>query len=431
MKLHRVKLGRIAVAFAVVSIWTSFSSADDWPGWRGPRGDGISHEVNAPVRWSPTDNIAWKTPLPGTGRSSPIVWREHVFITVGDETDQSRRVICLDRSTGKVVWNVGVHRGEGGQMHRFNSTASSTPCTDGRHVYAVFNDDQGLHVFAVDFQGRIAWSASPGSFYSNHGFAASPVVYGEGVIVNGHQDGEAFAVMLNRLTGAEMWRYKPAVNLRSFSTPVLINQDGRDQLILTGAAQTVGLEPETGRVIWFAGGPSEKFVSTPSVGHGMVFSFGGSDEKRAMAVRLGGQGDVSDSHVAWRCDRSMPYVPTPLLLGDFLHVMSDTGIYTCIEPKTGTTLHTGRKLGPLFSSPVAVAGRIYYFEDSGKCTIVENGDRFKEIATNDLNETVQTTPAVSDGQLFVRTERHLVCIGSAASSVHEGGATIRDATTGR
>src|SRR5262249_25687210 len=160
-----------------------------------------------------------------------------------------------------------------------------------------------------------------------------PVLYENGVIVNGHQDGEAFVVMLNRLTGNEIWRYKPAVNLRSFSTPVLTRHNGRDILVLTAASQTVGLDPAAGRVVWYAGGPSDKFVGTPSVGPGLVFSFGGSDEKRAMAVRLGGQGDVSDTHVAWRCDRSMPYVPSPLLLGDYLHVISDAGIYTCLDAK--------------------------------------------------------------------------------------------------
>src|SRR5262249_21409006 len=204
----------------------------------------------------------------------------------------------------------------------------------------------------------------------------------------------------------------------------------QDLLVLTGAAQTVGLNPVTGSVVWFAGGPSEKFVSTPSVGHGLVFSFGGSDEKHAMAVRLGGRGDVSETHIAWRSDRSMPYVPTPLLLGDYLHVMNDTGIYTCFDPQTGTTLHTGRKLGPVFSSPVSAAGRIYYFEDSGKCTVIENGPRFSVIVENDLNEPVQTTPAVFGGQTFVRTVSHLVCIGATDSVVSSARSSTLDSSIG-
>jgi len=401
---------RTLIAVVVAALATSPSRADDWPGWRGPRGDGISRETNAPLSWSPTENIAWKTPLPGTGRSSPIVSGERVFVTAGDESDQSRRIVCLHRASGSILWNVAVHHGASGKMHRFNSTASSTPTTDGERVYAVFADDQGLLVVAVDFSGRILWAVSPGSFHSQHGFAASPVLFGDGVIVNGQQDGEAFVVMLHRQTGAEIWRYKPAVNLRSFSTPVLTRYAGQDQLILTGASQTTALDPLTGKLIWFADGPSEKFVSTPSIGHGLVFSFGGSDEKHAMAVRLGGHGNVLNSHVVWRSDRSMPYVPSPLLLGDYLHVISDAGIYTCLDPRTGSTLHTGRKLGPVFSSPVAVAGRIYFFEDSGRCTVIENGPNFEIIATSELGETLQTTPAIAGGSLFVRTETHLVRI---------------------
>jgi hypothetical protein len=396
----------------LVALLAAPAVGDDWPGWRGPRGDGISLEASAPLRWSATDNIAWKTALLGIGRSSPIVSRGRIFVTAGDEADQTRRLICLDQTHGRILWNQVVHRGPSGQMHRFNTTTSSTPVADGRSVFCVFADDRGLQVVAVDYQGQIIWSVSPGSFHSAHGFAASPVLYGEGVIVNGQQDGEAFVVMLDRRSGIERWRYKPANNLRSFSTPVIIHHDERDQLILTGAAQTVGLDPSSGKRLWFADGPSEKFVSTPSVGYGLVFSFGGSEEKRAMAVRLGGQGNVTGTNVVWRCDHSMPYVPTPLLLGNYLHVMSDTGIYTCLDPLTGSTLHSGRKLGAVHSSPVSVAGRIYFFEDTGKCTITSNGPDFSVLAVNELDDPVQATPAISHGQIFVRTETQLICLGA-------------------
>ncbi|MCX7409822.1 MAG: PQQ-binding-like beta-propeller repeat protein [Planctomycetales bacterium] len=399
-----------------LSILASISHAEDWPGWRGPRGDGISRDTDAPLHWSATENIVWKTPILGVGRSSPITSGDRVFVTTGDLTDETRRVICLDRTSGKIEWNVAVHKGPGGKMHRFNTTASSTPTADGERVYSVFVDDHGMQVVAVDFSGKIVWSVNPGNFFSQHGFAACPVLFGEGVIVNGQQDGDAFAVMLDRRTGKEVWRYKPAVNLRSFSTPVLIEHEGRPQMILSGASQTVALDPNTGRIIWFASGPSEKFVCTPAVGHGLVYSFGGSPEKKAMAVKLGGSGDVLDTHVVWRNERAMPYIPSPLLVGDFLHVISDTGIYTCLDPKTGESLYTGRKLKAVNSSPVAVADRVYFFEDSGTCTVIKNGANFEVIATNEIDETVYATPAISSGNLFVRTETHLVCIGSPANS---------------
>ncbi len=401
---------RCVFAVVICSSLLTTAVAEDWPMWRGPRGDGINLEDKAPLNWSATEKIAWKTPLPGVARSSPIVIGDHVFVTTGDVDDQSRRVLACDRATGKLLWNVAVHHGAGGRMHRFNTTASSTPAADNKRVYAVFNDDQGLIVAALDHAGAVVWTVSPGSFVSNHGFAASPVLYGAGVIVNGQQDGSAFVVMLDRATGKELWRYTPAVSIRSFSTPVIIEHDGQDQLILTGSTQTVALNPVNGEKIWFAAGPSEKFVCTPSVGHGMVFSFGGSDEKRAMAVRLGGQGDVLASHVVWRNEKAMPYVPSPLLVGDFLHIVNDAGIYTCLDPVSGKTLQTGRKLGSVYSSPVSIAGRVYFFEDSGRCTVIENSAAFKVLATNELSEEVMTTPALADGRIFVRTDRHLLCI---------------------
>jgi len=395
---------------------SSSAPAEDWPAWRGPRGDGTSSELNAPLHWSATENIAWKTPIPGIGRSSPIVSGERVFITTSDAADHSRRVLSFDRSTGKLLWNVKVYEGPDGKMHRFNTSASSTPVTDGKYVFAVFVDDQQLWIFALDFDGKVVWSKNPGTFFSNHGFAACPVLHGEGVVVNGHQDGAAFVVMLDRNDGHEIWRHQPHVNLRSFSTPVLAQVDGREQLILTGATRTQALEPQTGQTIWFAEGPSQKFVSTPTVGHGMVFSFGGSPQKHAMALRLGGQGDVSKTHVVWRNERSMPYIPSPILVGDYLHIINDNGVYTCLEPVTGMTLSTGRKLGSVNSSPVSVAGRVYFFEDSGSCTIIENGPKFHVLERNELGEAVYATPAISNGQIFVRSESKLICIGEKPAS---------------
>src|SRR5262245_9130929 len=192
--MHVNATWKIGVLLAVCGLART-ARGEDWTGWRGPRGDGISSETSVPRHWSATENIAWKTPLAGQGHSSPIVAAGRVFVTTGDIADGSRRVLCLDLSTGTMLWNNAVHHGPAGKMHRTNTTASSTPVTDGQRVYAAFNDDQSLRVFALDFSGRLVWSAAPGSFYSSHGFAASPVVFEEGVIVNGQQDGEAFVVM--------------------------------------------------------------------------------------------------------------------------------------------------------------------------------------------------------------------------------------------
>ena len=400
----------IALSLLVLAA-TLPSRGEDWPGWRGPRGDGTSREVTVPLHWSATENVAWKTAVPGAGRSSPIVVGTRVIVTAGDVVDLSRRVLCFERESGELLWNAAVHSGAGGMMHRLNTTASSTPAADQDRVYAVFADDRSLHVVALDFAGQTVWSVSPGDFHSQHGFAASPILYGSGVIINGQQDGEAFVVMLDRRTGEEIWRYRPKINLRSFSTPILFRHEGEEQLLVAGASQTVALDPKTGGTIWFADGPSEKFVSTPAVGRGLVFSFGGSPEKRAMAIRLGGRGNVVNKHVVWRSERSMPYVPTPLLVEDYLHVISDNGVYTCLDAQTGEVKHTGRKLGPVSSSPVLADGRVYFFEDSGTCTVINNSPTFDVLARNEIGEAVYATPAISSGGLFVRTESSLIRIG--------------------
>ncbi len=173
---------RIFLTSAVAVSFTTWTRGDDWPAWRGPRGDGVSLETDAPMKWSATDNIAWRTEIPGKGRSSPIVSGGRVFLTTGVDEDETRRILCIDRTSGKTIWNTVVHNGPGGKMHRDNTMASSTPATDGEHVFAVFVDDQGMKVVALDFSGIILWSSRPGSFFSNHGFAASPVIYKDGVI---------------------------------------------------------------------------------------------------------------------------------------------------------------------------------------------------------------------------------------------------------
>jgi outer membrane protein assembly factor BamB len=401
-------------AALAVLMFSESVAAEDWPSWRGPRGDGVSSEQAAPLTWGPAQNLRWKVPVPGIGRSSVVVSGGHAFLTSGTPDDLSRRVLCFDCSTGKLLWNTVVHQGPGGKMHQDNTMASSTPAVDAERIYAVFVDDVGMTVAAIDRAGRIVWKVNPGTFYSNHGFAASPVLHGSGVIVNGHQDGNAFVCMLDRVTGKELWRYTPAVNLRSFSTPVLTEHEGRTLMILTGSRQTAALDPDTGKLIWSVDGPSEKFVCTPSVGHGMVFSFAGSPDKKSLAVRLGGTGDVTATHVAWCAERGMPYVPSPLLFNGRLHIINDLGVYSCVEPVSGKVLHTARALGSTYSSPVAAADRIYLFEDTGRCTVLADGADFQVLARNDLNEEVYTTPAISGGQLLIRTTQSLVCIANAA-----------------
>ena len=408
---------------ALVLVWIELSFlfgtnvvvAQDWPMWRGPECSGISQETHVPTTWSDTENIAWKTKIPGRGLSSPIVVGNGVFLTSCLTENKDRVLLRIDRDRGEIEWQTVVHRGPVENQHKFNTSASSTPASDGTRIYCVFVDDEKMIVAALDMQGEVLWKVSPGSFFSKHGFAASPVLCKQGLLINGHQDGNAFVVLLDPIDGHEVWRYKPDVELRSFSTPLVIGSananDLPTQIILCGSNRTLSLDPDRGTVLWHAEGPTEKVVCTPSVGHGMVYAFGGSPETKAFSVRLGGTGDVSETHIGWRRERAMPYVPSPLLYGNYMHVIDDAGVYTCLDPVSGDVLTQKRRGGNTYSSPVGIDDKVYLFEDSGRCTVIENGSEYQVIAVNDLNEIVQTTPAVAYGSLFVRGEENLWRIG--------------------
>ncbi len=408
--MKRSMLIRLAVWLLCSTGLLGAGMAEDWPMWRGARGDGVSREQQAPLTWSDSQNVRWKSPIRGRGLSSPIVVGSSVYVTTFIEEEGSRRLLNIDRSTGQIVWEREMHRGAVEQQHRFNSCASSTPAADAESVYCMTVDDERMWVVAFDHKGNQRWKVTPGKFASQHGFAASPVVFNGSLFVNGQQDGEAFVVALDCRSGETRWRYKPDINLRSFSTPVLIDYEGKTQLILAGANRTVGLAPDSGELIWFATGPNQKVVSTPSIANGMVFSFAGSPSEKAMAVRLGGQGDVSDSHIVWRSEKAMPYVPSPVIAGGLLHVINDAGIYSCIELETGKILKTVRRGGNTYSSPIAAAGRVYLFEDSGRCTVIADDANYQVLAVNELGEGTQCTPAVSNAELFIRTTNHLWCV---------------------
>ncbi|MCU0718544.1 MAG: PQQ-binding-like beta-propeller repeat protein [Pirellula sp.] len=412
------------IAAASLSTMTR-SLADDWRAWRGTRGDGISRDDKAPLTWSEKENVKWKIPCSGIGASSPIIVDDKVFFTSFDPATSMRRLICVKLEDGSLVWSTDAHSGPVENQHRDNTSASATPTSDGQAIYAVFVDDKEMNVVACDMNGQLLWKKSPGSFFSKHGFAASPVLCKEGLIVNGHQDGQAFIVLLDPKTGESKWRYQPDINLRSFSTPFVTNYDGKERIIVAGANQTVCIDPDTGKRVWHVDGPTEKVVSTVSVGFDHVFSFGGSPEPRAIAFRIAAasadgprwlEGDLTKTQISWSQIKNMPYVPTPLLYGKFLHVTNDEGIYNCLEPLTGKTKKATRLGASTYSSPIGVADRIYMFDDEGNCTVIKNNDQFEVLAKNGLGERVQTLPAFSDGSMIVRSAEHLWCIEERESS---------------
>lgn len=280
---------------AILSI-VGQSRADNWPGWRGLAGDGLSAEKDIPYQWGPDKNIAWKTPLPGKGHSSPIVWDDSVFVTSAVDKglpagELPRRVLLrLDRKTGKIVWERTVLNAATEGIHQLNSYASSTPATDGKRIFVTFLDRNQMLVAAYDFEGNKLWEKRPGEFYSKHGFCTSPVLYKDKLILNGDHDGDAYIVMLRQDNGELVWKIPRENKTRSYCTPIIVPIDGKDQMMLNGSFCTAGYDVETGKRIWIVDGPSEQMVATLVHTPELIFSLGGYPEKHLLAIKKGEKG---------------------------------------------------------------------------------------------------------------------------------------------
>jgi outer membrane protein assembly factor BamB len=410
--------------FTILVAWLFCSpvAAEDWPGWRGPRGDGTSLETNVPVRWSATENIAWKTPVPGYGHSSPIVSGNRIFVTSCIEKENRRILVCFDRRSGKLLWQRDVVKAALEKKHVLNSFASSTPTTDGEKVFVTFLEaDRGgeftasagrMVVAAYDFDGNQKWLVRPGKFSSVHGYCSSPMLYKDKVIVNGDHDGDAYLVALARNDGRTLWKIDRENKVRSYVTPIIREIDGRTQMILTGSKCVASYDPNDGVRHWIINGPTEQFVASVVYNGELLFLTAGYPEHHMLAIRPDGRGDVTDSHVVWRTTKACSYVPSPIAVGKYFLVVSDDGIASCFEAADGTR-HWMKRIGSHYSASLVTAGGLVYFTaDDGKTTVVRPGVKYEAVTQNDLGERVYASPAICGGRMFIRGEQHLYSIGS-------------------
>jgi outer membrane protein assembly factor BamB len=405
-----------AAAPAVRMIEADGVAARYWPRWRGPSGQGLVPDGPYPDRWSANQNIAWRAPVAGRGNSSPIVWADRIFLTTAYDGGQRLSLICFRRSDGKQLWEVftpqqGYERG-----HPKNGHASATPVTDGRRVYASF----GTHgLLAVDFDGKIAWHRPVGKLANYHGSAGSPVLYKDRIFIyqdhGGTESGGSFVAAFATETGKPLWQ-TPRNARVGWGTAVVITADGRDELIVSSQGRVVAYDPASGKELWSVGGNTFEVIPTPVVGHGLVYCASGRAGP-TLAIRPGGSGDVTATHVAWSVAKGSPFVPSPLLVGDVLYLVNDMqSIITAYEAKTGTLLFQGR-LGTerregFSSSPVAVNGRIFFTNDEGETFVLKASRTFELTHTNQLGEPVLASPALVDGRWYFRTASSLVAIGS-------------------
>lgn len=396
-------------AFLLLSTLTL--SAENWPGWRGPRGDGSSLDENAPLSWNVKDNLLWKVALPGEGHASPIIWENAVYLVAADPETEGRFLLKLDARNGKVLWTKTVLKAPLENIHRRNSRASSTPATDGDAIYVSFLDGDSMYIAAFDMEGNRLWERRPGRFSSIHGYCSSPVLWKGLVILNGDHDGEAYLVALDRKTGETVWKTPRPNNTRSYCTPIIRAIDGRNQLILSGNLCVASYNPDTGEQHWISDGPTEQFVASLVYNGRYLFMTCGFPERLVQAIDPRGSGNVTKSHVIWNNFRDASYVPSPLAIGDYFLVVSDRGKATCFEADTGDTLWNERIGREHNASPVSLRGHACFISESGDMSVIKAGPDFEISSLNILGETVHASPAIANGRWYIRSEQHLYCIG--------------------
>lgn len=381
-----------------------------WPRWRGPSGQGIAADGNYVDAWSDKENVLWRVRVPGRGHSSPIVWDDRIFLTTA-YNDGRAAMLAFQRSDGKPLWEAIVPDRTPEYLHPKNSNASATATTDGTRVYAFFGNKG---VMAVDFNGRVLWHRSLGRFDNYHGTAGSPLLYKDKLILFQDHSAGGFVTALNAADGKPLWR-TPRRGSVGWSTPVALHAFGRDEVIVSSMASVDSYDPDTGRLLWSARGNTYEVIPTPVVGHGLVFCSSGRAGP-TLAIKPGGSGDVTQTHIAWESPRGSPFVPSPLLYGDYLYLVNDmTSIATTFDAGTGKLMWQGR-LGIAMregfsASPVGVNGKVFFTNDEGETFVLKAGATFELLRVNHLNAQVLSSPALVDGKWYFRTDRELLAIG--------------------
>jgi outer membrane protein assembly factor BamB len=334
---------------------------------------------------------------------------------------------CLERSSGKILWERDVVTAKLEHKHGLNSFASSTPATDGKYVWVSFLEYPKMVVVCYDYDGKEIWRKSPGTLLSTHGFCSSPVLYKDLVILNGDQDapkdGQAYIVALDKKTGEEKWRADRPNKTRSYCTPILIESKGKPgvtQLVLSGSKCVTSYDADTGKLLWIINGPTEQYVASLVYLDDILFLTTGFPEFHLMGIKPDGDGDVTEKSVVWHHPKLPPkeasYVPSPIAYSGHFFVVSDLGYLTCLETTTGEKLWKERMGKHHSASPVLADGHFYFPDDDGVTWVLKAGDKFDVVAKNDLGEPVRASPAVSRGQIFIRGHDHLYCIGKDAKS---------------
>lgn len=392
-------------------------AATDWPWWRGPNSNGVANCDSAPLTWSETQNVLWKTPVPGRGHSSPTVVGDRIYLTTADEQANIQSVLAYDKSTGKQLWKTDVHRGGfDDKAHRENSRASGCVACDGKRLFVAFLNHGAVWVTALDLDGNQLWQTNAGHFDSHWGYGASPILYKSLVIISADHEGGGYLAAVHRKTGDIVWRTsRPAY--QSYSSAVVGQVDGEDQLMISGCDEVCSYDPSTGKELWCVKGTTEVTCATMVWSDDLAFASGGFPGSETLAVKGDGSGKV-----VWR-NKVKIYVPSMLVHKGFLYAVNDGRAY-CWNAQTGKTMWQHR-LGSEISraSPVLVGDHIYYLNVKGTMYVFKaNPEKFELVAENQLGDETYATPVVCDGCLYLRVADNdgdsrretLYCIGDSA-----------------
>jgi outer membrane protein assembly factor BamB len=420
---QRLCLAAMVIAFAMIPCCPSW--AEDWPRFRGPEGRGVSSDDNLPVTWSDAKNVAWKSELPGYGASSPIVVGDKVLLTCyrgygldpqapGREEDLKRTLLCLRRDDGRLVWSRDVPAAQPEASYIdflvLHGYASSTPVSDGQHVYACFGKS-GVRCF--DLEGNLLWQADVGSNAHYWGSAASPVVIDDLLIVNAAVEQQSL-IALDKRTGKEIWRTGGLIS--SWSTPVVVEtEDGQRELVLCVRGKIVAVDLKTGEQLWTCKTNQSYAAPSPVTHERTVYAFAGRPN-RLLAIRPGGRGDVTDSHVIWTAEGVGSGITSPVVYGDFVYSIDDRGIAGCVELASGKAMYIKRLVAgaTLYASPVAADGKVYAVSREQGTFVLKAGPEFELLAHNQFDSdgsAFNASLAVHAGQLLLRSNRFLYCLG--------------------
>lgn len=401
------------IFFLLIIHSTSTLQAQNWPNWRGPNGDGTSVETNLPTQWDSITNVQWKSEVPGKGYSSPIVWGDKLFTLTAKPETHAKILLCYDSKNGDLLWQKTVLKTTFENKHNDNSYASGTPATDGKLIYVSFLDGQDVVVAAYNFSGEQVWLQRPGTFFSPHGYSCSPALFNDKVIINGESLGDAFVAALSKTDGHTIWKVVHDKPAHSFSTPIFRELAGKIQMIFLGNKEIASYNPNNGSKYWFVNGPSEDFCSSPVYNEktGLVLVSSAWPKRVLMAINPDGSGDVSESKVLWQTKEGAFYVPSPVCTDDYLFSTMTNGKVHCIEVATGNTLWV-EDLGKQYSSAVLAGGLVYMPNDKGVITVIKPGPTFEAIAKNSIGERMNASPAISNGKIYLRGDKHIFCIAN-------------------